>query len=268
MSDKHDSNRLAWNEAAATYRADLEKSIQLLREGKNSFCAPELETLKRVVPGTERCIHLQCAGGSDSLSLLNLGAKEVIGVDISEEMIAVAREKALALKMNAKWVVSDTLKVPSELDATADLIYTGQGAINWIMDIQAWAHVVARLLKTNGSFYLFEGHPLSYLFKMEAHELEIDPDFGGYFSEKIYESKDWPTTYVGKLKDSVDEQANKFERAWPVSTVINALLEAGLSLQHFGEYPDEYWKEFPNMPAEIRRKFPNTFSLLMKKLGR
>lgn len=268
MNRKHEGNRQAWNEAAGSYRNAMETSLQLLRDGKSSLCVPEIKFLKDILPKCERCIHLQCAGGTDSLSLLNLGAKEVIGVDISDEMIAIAREKTAKLGMNAKWFISDVLQVPHELDGTADLIYTGQGAINWVMDIESWAKVVARLVKPNGFFYLFEGHPSAYFFNMDAARLELDPEFEGYFSGKVYESKSWPSTYVGKIKESEQDQATKYERAWPVSTVINALLDAGLSLLRFEEHPDEYWKEFPNMPDETRTKFPNTYSLLMKKLDR
>jgi SAM-dependent methyltransferase len=166
-----------------------------------NFCPPELQFLKRVIPGSRLCIHLQCATETDTLSLINLGAEEVVGVDISEEMIAIAREKSTALAMNARWIVSDVLQAPAELNGTADLLYTGQGAINWIINIHSWAQVASRLIKPNGYLYIFEGHPVTYFFKMDAPDLVIDPEFEGYFAEKIYVSNDWPETYAGKHED-------------------------------------------------------------------
>ncbi len=160
---------------------------------------------------------------------------------------------------------SDVLHTPSSLDGTADLVYTGRGALNWIMDIEGWAKTVGRLLKPGGHLFVFEGHPITYFFKMTASKIEIDPQFDGYFSEKKFESKEWPDSYVGKIKASVEEQATKFERAWPLSSVVTALLQAGLTLEHFGEHTEAYWKEFPNLDEALRTKFPNTFSLLMKK---
>ncbi len=97
MNQKHEGNRQAWNEAAGSYRNTMETSLQLLRDGKSSLCPPEIRFLKDILRKCERCIHLQCAAGTDSLSLLNLGAEEVVGVDISEEMIAIAREKTAML---------------------------------------------------------------------------------------------------------------------------------------------------------------------------
>jgi ubiquinone/menaquinone biosynthesis C-methylase UbiE len=261
--DRHQSNRAAWNEAAAFYRRGLAASIEMLRGGGHSMCAPELPYLAGLAG--KRCIHLQCAGGEDTLSLLNLGAREVVGVDISEEMIGIAQEKSKALGASARWIVSDILHAPAELDGTADFVYTGRGALNWIMDIGAWARVVARLLVPGGKLYVFEGHPFTYCFDMESTALTLDPNYGGYFSGKIYESQDWSESYVGKLKSSVAEQARKFERAWTIGELIGATLEAGLVIERFEEHPDEYWKEFPKLPEAERRKIPNTFSLLARK---
>jgi len=262
---EHQSNRKAWNEAAVFYRKQFEENVEFLRSGGKNFCQPELEILEKIAPGLHRGIHLQCAAGTDTLSLLNLGVKEVVGIDISDEMIAIAHEKSTRLAAPAKWICSDVLKVSSELDESADLVYTGRGALNWLMDIEAWASTATRLLKPGGRLFVFEGHPVTYFFRMTASEIEIDPQFDGYFSPKKLESKDWPDTYVGKTKNNVEEQAIKYERAWPVSTIINSLLRSGLTLEYFGEYPDAYWLEFPNLPETLRTKFPNTFSLLFRK---
>ncbi len=107
-------------------------------------------------------IHLQCAAGEDTLSLLNLGASEVVGVDISEEMIQIAQNISNQLGANARWVRSDILELSEEMNGTADLVYTGRGAIIWIHDLNRWAQTVPRLLKPGGIFYMYEGHPVTY----------------------------------------------------------------------------------------------------------
>src|SRR5205085_10557739 len=116
----------------------------------------------------DRAIHLQCAGGRDTLSLLNLGAHEVVGIDISDEMLACARAKSAALGSPAQWVQCDVLDTPHTLDGSADLVYTGRGALCWMMDLPAWAGVVARLLKPGGRLYVFEGHPLAWVWDPKA----------------------------------------------------------------------------------------------------
>ena len=62
---------------------------------------PSLMTTKRIPPELEaigdlhgrcrRAIHLQCAGGRDTLSLWNLGADSVVGVDFSPRLLDLPR---------------------------------------------------------------------------------------------------------------------------------------------------------------------------------
>ncbi len=108
---------------------------------REKFCAPGFAYLHDLDQWCKRAIHLQCAGGRDTLSLWNLGAHEVVGVDISERMIAIALAKTERLNAPAAWYHADVLEAPHELDGTADLVYTGRGALCWLMDMDAWAGV-------------------------------------------------------------------------------------------------------------------------------
>jgi hypothetical protein len=45
------------------------------------------------------------------------------------------------------------------LNGTADLVYTGKGALPWVMDLERWAAVIERLLKPGGRLFVFEGAP-------------------------------------------------------------------------------------------------------------
>jgi SAM-dependent methyltransferase len=265
VRELHEGNRAAWNEAAARYEELVERDIAFLRVGGKNFCLPEFGFLAGLSSWCRRAIHLQCAGGRDTLSLWNQGAAEVVGIDISERMIACARRKAEALGAPALWYCCDVLDAPHELDGTADLVYTGRGALNWIMEIEAWAAVVARLLRPGGRFYLFEGHPLCWMLDMAAAEFRLDPVYGDYFSERVDVNQGWPVQYLGELGCSPEAQAKKYERQWTLGQVMNALIGAGLRVERIEEHPDPYWEDFPNMPAEVARRFPHTYSLLMRK---
>lgn len=264
--NKHLQNKLAWDQAAESYKQGIPKSIELLKNGGTSFCKPEKEFFSNLSSWCAKAVHLQCAGGTDTLSLLNHGAKEVVGIDISDKMISVASEKSKILEANAKWLVSDVLELPNELFEQFDLVYTGQGALNWIMDLRKWSQTVYSLLNKGGKLFLFEGHPLTYMFDMDSNILTLDSEFKGYFSPDAYVSQGWTESYVGMLGKSEAEHNKKFERAWPTSKVIQSLLDTGLALQKFEEYPLPYWEEFPNLPDSEREKFPNSYSLYFKKL--
>jgi SAM-dependent methyltransferase len=255
VREMHQSNRAAWNEAAAHYAEDLEGRIAFLRAGGANFCEAERPYLRDLGAWCRRAIHLQCAGGTDTLSLWNLGAQEVVGVDISEDMIAVARQKSDALDAPARWFRCDILDTPHELDGTADLVYTGRGALCWLHDMDGWASVVARLLRSGGRLYVFEGHPLNWVWDGGASEYRIDPTpgYGDYFSG---------TTGTEAY---INEQTHGHERQWRLGAVLSALAGAGLRLEKFEEYPDQYHDFFPNIPADLLRRLPHTFSLLMRK---
>jgi|CXWL01.1.fsa_nt_gi 2-polyprenyl-3-methyl-5-hydroxy-6-metoxy-1,4-benzoquinol methylase len=100
------ANRAGWNEGAQSYEEGIEERIEFLREGGQNFCTPELEFLIDLDKWCNRAIHLQCAGGTDTLSLWNRGAKEAIGIDISDRMIEVARKKSEAIGAKASRSIS------------------------------------------------------------------------------------------------------------------------------------------------------------------
>jgi SAM-dependent methyltransferase len=250
---------------AVIYERDEAADIALLRSGGDSFLPPEQRFLQGLGEWCRRAVHLQCAGGTDTLSLWNLGAAEVVGVDISERMIAVARRKAEALGATARWHCADILDTPHELDGTAELVYTGKGALPWMMDIQAWARVVARLLKPGGRLYIFEGHPLDWVWDMEAATYQFSTRTGDYFSDVIATDRGWPMFSVAVEAHPHKDQLHAHERQWTLGAILNSLVAAGLQLECFEEYPDLFWNQFPNLPADLAHRLPHTFSLLMRK---
>jgi SAM-dependent methyltransferase len=261
---RHEENRAAWNEAAARYAREVESDAAYLRAGGKNFCPPEFEFLSDLASWCGRAIHLQCAGGRDTLSLLNLGAREVVGVDISDRMIEVARAKSELLGAPARWYRSDVLQTPHELDGTADLVYTGRGALCWLMDLDAWARVVARLLRPGGKLYVFEGHPIQWVWDMNAPEYRFDPDprFKDYFATSVATDQGWPESYIpADAVPAPEQQARKHQRQWTLAAIVNAVIGADLRIERLGEHPDPYWDQFPNMPDDMRRRLPNTFSL-------
>ncbi len=263
--DKHQETGIAWNVTAAIYARDEGRDLALLRSGGTSLFAPECNFLGDLSAWCGCAIHLQCAGGTDTLALWKKGAAEVVGVDISENMIAVAQRKATILSAPARWYCCDVLDVPHELDNTADLIYTGKGALPWIMDIQAWAGVVTRLLKPGGRLYVFEGHPLDWVWDMGAETYQLSAETGHYFSEEIVTDRGWPLFSDPIKQHAQKEQLHVHERQWTLGEILNSLVAEGLLLEHFEEHPDLFWNQFPNLSKDLSSCLPHTFSLLMRK---
>ena len=264
---RHQDNRRAWNEGAQSYTADNETRVRLLREGRSNLHPVERANLARIGPleaWCERAVHLQCASGYDTLSLLLEGAREVVGIDISDVHIENARWTSAQLGLPATWLCCDVLDTPSELDGSADLVYTGRGALPWLHDLEGWAGVVARLLKPGGVFSLLEDHPVTWLFSQDTPTLT--PSGNNYFTHAEW-NRGWPDSYIGALDKPAEQQTAKHERLWKISDVFNALVGVGLSVTYLGEHPDEYWDAFAKLAHEEKAKIPMTFSVVAQKPG-
>jgi hypothetical protein len=40
---------------------------------------------------------------------------------------------------------------------------------------------------------------------------------------------------------------------------------AGHRIDQFGEHPEEYWRSFPRLPENLRRRLPMTFTMTARK---
>jgi SAM-dependent methyltransferase len=252
----HKHNAAWWDETAAWYgrQGNVDEEIAFLRSGGNYLLDSERQLMGDLAPWCRCAIHLQCSHGRDALSLLNLGADRVVGVDISERLLAVARHKADALGAHASWVLSDILETSHELDGTADLVYMGKGALCWMMDIAAWATVVARLLVPGGRFFVHEAHPLDWVWDTKANDYVLDSEYGDYFSAKLRERL-----------FAHDTQSTPRYRQWTLGQIVNSLIAAGPRIECLMEYPAPFWDQFQSIPAETLRRLPHAFALLACK---
>ena len=256
----HAANRAAWDEAAERYAGWFDEAVALIRSGGTNLFGVETQLIGDLRGRCRRAIHLQCAGGRDTLSLWNQGADEVVGVDFSPRMLELAARLGEATGAPARWVLSDVLDTPHELDGTGDLVYTGRGSLIWLQDLDAWAAVIARLLSPTGRFVLFEGHPAEWLFDVDGdgHWIATDYDyFGGAEA-----SKGWAAEYIDRLSVAEADQHWKFARAWTLGEVITALLHADLRLDAVAEHPIDWWGGHADVRPEERGRIPLSFSVV------
>ena len=256
----HTATGAAWDEAAERYEGWLAEAIELIRAGGSNLFPEEVELLGDLHGTCRRAVHLQCAGGRDTLSLWRLGAEEIVGVDLSPRMIDLAERLTAATGAPARWIVSDVLDTPAELDATADLVYTGRGSLLWLQDLDAWAAVVKRLLVPGGRLVLFEGHPFEWL---------VDGDEDGHWQLTDYDyfagpeaSRGWSPGFIDHLSIPDAEQHWKFSRAWTLGEVVTAVAGAGLRVERLVEYPRDWWSGHGDIAPEERSRLPLSFGLI------
>jgi SAM-dependent methyltransferase len=259
---RHQSNRAAWNEAAARYSEGLARTIADLQAGKSNLHPIERENfleLGALADWCEVAVHVQCASGEDTLSLWLEGAHMVIGIDIADDHIVNAKATSDALNAPATWYCCDVLDIPAELDGCADLVYTGRGAINWLQDLTSWGQVIARLLKPGGVMHIFDGHPAMWLFEPDAERLEVAR--GTNYFEHSERNQGWGAEYIGDLGKPTDQLTHKYERLWTLADVFTALTKAGLVVDLFQEHSEDYWNSMPNLNEDEQRLIPRTFAM-------
>ena len=250
----HKESGAFWDEIAGWYgERDEVEATEFLRGGGNFLLDSEKSLLGNLTPWCGRAIHLQCSRGDDALSLWHQGAAQIVGVDISARLLTVARRKGEALNAPTTWHCCDVLETPPALNGTADLVYTGKGALCWMMDLDKWAAVAARLLVPGGRLFIHESHPLDWVWDMEAAGYALDRDHGDYFSQKPRE------------RLFTDTEATPRYRQWTLAQVVNSIIGAGLVLDHLQEYPETFWEQFPNIPADTLHRLPHAFALLAHK---
>ena len=210
-------------------------------------------------------LHLQCHIGTDTSALAVLAGPSghVTGVDFSSRSLEIARKLFDEAGLNGAFVESDVYQADTLIDRQFDLVFTGIGAINWLPDLAAWASVVAKLLKPEGRFYLFDAHPTALMFDEDA-----DPKDMAAGRVKIrypYFHQNEPLELVSPI-DYADPDATlmhvkTYEWPHPLSDVINAVLNAGLTLDWVHEHDRMPWKLLPVMPPAERKlfKLPDSF---------
>ena len=258
-------NAGAWDRTATKYAAEIDADVALLRAGGTNLLPPELRVLAPLLRQGGCAVHLQCSHGLDTLSLWRLGAAAVVGLDVSERMLAIAAQKAARLRAPATWVHADVLSPPADLTGTADVVYTGKGALPWIRDLERWAAVVTRLLVPGGRFFLFEGHPLNWVWDTDARHVRLRED-ASYFATSPRANTDFPGRYLRRLSPDAGQQpAEAFEWQWTLGDVLSTLVASGLVLEEVREHAEHFWPQFDAVPRHELARLPHTFSVLMRR---
>jgi 2-polyprenyl-3-methyl-5-hydroxy-6-metoxy-1,4-benzoquinol methylase len=247
VKDKHESNRLWWNEVTQTHFESPLYNVSSFRKGECTLGEIELSGVGGV--SGKSLLHLQCHLGLDTLSWGRLGAR-VVGVDYSDASIEKANQLALEIgAKNARFVCCDILELDKHLNEQFDVVFTSYGVLTWLSDLRAWGRLVAKFLKRGGIFFIAELHPTSMIFaSCSANELTVGYD---------YFHNDLPVTLSGDdyVNPGFKSSQEKFEWQWSLADVFEALLSSGLEILEFMEYPFTVYRQFPNMIQRSRTRW-------------
>lgn len=237
------ANRANWNERADIHIAD-ETGFYRIAEvlaGANVLTPIERAELGDIAG--LKVAHFQCHIGTDTLSLKRMGAAEVVGLDFSPQALAHARALARRTGLDIRFVEGTVFDAPALIGSGFDLVFTSWGTIGWYKDIEGWARAVAGVLKPGGRLYFADGHPTALI--LGDGEGGLAPVFDyetPYEAPLVFEDG---VTYTGSLTKI--ENARAFEWTHSISRVLNALIDAGLRIEHVAEHEALPWAMYSIM---------------------
>lgn len=266
-----DANLSNWEERVAIHEVGYGLEAFNDPDHISDVVADDLPVLERYLPegtveGLDLC-HLQCHIGTDTLSLARRGAR-VTGVDFSPAALRSAERLAARLGLAATWVEADVQDARAAVEGEFDVVYTSIGTITWFPDLDGWARQIHALLKTGGTFYIRDGHPVLYSLDENAEDLVIRYPYLGAHTPQEW---DETTTYSG---DGTIESSRTYAWIHPLSQVFSALLDAGLRIVHVDEGRVLPWKFAERMieapggyvwPEAERDLVPCTFTIVAVK---
>jgi SAM-dependent methyltransferase len=149
-------------------------------------------------------LHLLCGTGEATAALAELGAVAT-GVDPRPAALETARERWPKIL----WVDGNPQSLPRQLRrGRFDLVYSGEGVLDGLIDLDGWAAGIAAALREQGELLVFDDHPVA---------------------DCVDGLLRWRSDY---FRDPGDP-----DRLWRMGQVVSALARAGLHVEALEEYP-------------------------------
>lgn len=257
-------NREAWNEVMPKHQAAAKEKLNQLFSSTGYVGIDDenfLQVLKKIDVKGKDIIHLCCNNGIELLSLKNMGASRCVGIDICDEAIAEAHERATKCNINCEFIRSDVFDIAEELYNSFDIVMITSGGIGWIPDLKEFFKITFHLLKANGIVLMHEIHPFSEMLPFDDNNIEnrlqiLEPYFR---DEAIVEncSLDYMggTNYIAKTQ---------YWFVHTISSLIMSLINNGLRIEYFSEHTQDR-SAGHRKQEELDIKLPLSYILVGKK---
>ena len=221
MANRDDRSTRSWNQIADDWIAHADTN-----DYRNHFLMPRLLAMLGDVRGTS-ILDLGCGEGGYARELARRGAR-VIGVDGSERMIEVARDRARAAEISgATFVCANANALDAIASSSVDIVVAAMS----LMDVEDYAGAIAetrRVLIANGELVMSITHPcfsapVSHWVRDESRGLQ-------HFAVDRYLDR---LAWDGYITESF--RAPVVRRHRPLEDYLGVLVAAGFTLRHFSE---------------------------------
>ncbi|MBQ8210622.1 MAG: class I SAM-dependent methyltransferase [Clostridia bacterium] len=198
-------------------------------------------------------LDLGCGYGHNCIDFVNRGAARVVGIDISEKMLAVAKAESAHEKIE---YLNMSMTDISSLDERFDLIYSSL-AFHYVKDFDSFAKDMYSILNVGGHLLFSQEHPI----------ITATVDGNGHFNKDkkgnriSYTFSDYNNPGERKIHWYVDGVV-KYHRT--VSGVINALAKAGFIIDEICEPVPEDWA-IEKLPTIVKEYIKPNFLIVKSK---
>lgn len=255
-------NKDAWDQSADLHKTTDTWNALLTAVADPTFSCLDLTLtvlLQSIGVAGKDVVQLCCNNGRESLSLLALGARSVVGVDQSRAFLLQARELIEHSPHHVEFIESDIHHLPERLHERFDIALVTIGVLGWMPDVALFMRHVASTLKPGGSLVMYETHPFLEVFDPRAQYPMLPAS--SYFQREPFVLQE-SIVYEGEAKMAGPTSY------WFVHTlgeVINAAVGANLQISHLREYAhsnrEEIYDQYEHQPAQL----PLCFTLTATK---
>ncbi len=216
---------------------------QLPRQVHGLDGAPEWLAIRAMLPALDgkRVVDLGCGFGWASRWMREQGAASILGLDLSEKMIARAKADTIDAAIEYRIADIETLELPA---AAFDLAYSAL-IFHYLRDFDRLARMIHAALVPGGDFVFTIEHPI---YMAAAHPHWIAEEDG---------RKTWPVNGYSvegeRRTDWFAKGVLKYHRT--MATTLNALIGAGFQVRRIEEFAPttEQIEQMPGLAEEVER---------------
>lgn len=222
----------------------FEKYAQMSRSKDGLMGAGEWEMLQKLLPDFQgkRLLDLGCGYGWHCIYAMEHGAASAVGIDISQKMLAVAREKTPFTQVDYQCLAMEDMDFPPN---SFDVVFSSL-AFHYIENFETIVKKVQSVLKPGGSFLFSAEHPVFTAqgtqdwYRDEAGNILHFPVDNYYVEGK-------------RTANFLGEEVVKYHKT--LTTYLDGLLNHGFRIRRVVEPqpPHQLLDTVPGMRDELRR---------------
>lgn len=214
----------------------------------------EWQCIRNLLPDLKgkSVVDLGCGTGIFTFLLEQNNPAAITGIDLSEEMLQIAKDKAKENKSCAKFVLYDAAKCSNVIEKPVDFIFSSTTS-HYIEDLEELFCNVSKSLKEEGESIFSVIHPVYSAMYPIAH--------GDIFPE----DEEWTVRYLDKSMRAYIQPwieyneaiENHLSRSYhhTFADYVNAIIRAGLTIEQICE---------PMAPQEWKVSWPSRYEGFME----